>query len=176
MLAHRTYAKTYRSFFDQHNSRYQDINEQRIEAIKQIMPLTHDKDIIEPNEIIIEMLASQLKHLIESILRLDKEIQTRYRKMDDRNLFDSFPGAGPQLAPRLLTAFGSNRDRYKSAAELQQYARIAPVIEQSGKKSWTHWRYSCPTFIRQTFVEWAGQSVRFSYWAKACSDKEQAAN
>ena len=44
---------------------------------------------------------------------------------------------------------------------------MAPVIEQSGKKSWTHWRYSCPRFLRQTFVEWAGQSVRFSFWAKA---------
>jgi hypothetical protein len=50
---------------------------------------------------------------------------------------------------------------------MQKYAGVAPVIEQSGKKSWTHWRYSCPKFLRQTFVEWAGQSVRFSFWAKA---------
>jgi hypothetical protein len=37
--------------------------------------------------------------------------------------------------------------------KVQKYVRIAPVLEQSGKKSWTHWRYSCPTFLRQTSVE-----------------------
>lgn len=46
-------------------------------------------------------------------------------------------------------------------------AGIAPVIERSGQKSWTHCRYCCPKFLRQTFVEWAGQSVRYSFWAKA---------
>ena len=41
------------------------------------------------------------------------------------------------------------------------------MVERSGQKSWTHWRYSCPKFLRQTFVEWAGQSIRYSFWAKA---------
>ena len=31
------------------------------------------------------------------------------------------------LAPRLLVAFGEQRERYGSAAEMQQYAGIAPV-------------------------------------------------
>lgn len=131
------------------------------------MPLTVDKGIIEPNETIIKLLAGQLKHLIDAIQQLDKEIAQRYKSMEDRKIFDSFPGAGPQLAPRLLVAFGGNRQRFKTAAELQQYSGIAPVIERSGKKSWTHWRYSCPKFTRQTFVEWAGQSVRFPFWAMA---------
>lgn len=98
---------------------------------------------------------------------MDKEIRTRYREQDDNVIFDSLPGAGPQLAPRLLVAFGSNRARYETAADMQKYAGVAPVIERSGKKSWTHWRYSCPKFLRQTYVEWAGQSVRFPFWAKA---------
>jgi hypothetical protein len=29
------------------------------------------------------------------------------------------------------------------------------------------WRYACPTFLRQTFVEWVGQTVPRSFWAKA---------
>jgi len=52
------------------------------------------------------------------------------------------------------------------------YAGVAPVIEQSGKQSWTHWRYSCPKFLRQSFVEWAGQSVRYSYWARAYYEQQ----
>ena len=78
-----------------------------------------------------------------------------------------FPGAGAQLAPRLMVAFGIDRDRYDTAADLQKYAGVAPVLERSGQKTWIHWRYSCPKFIRQTFVEWAGQSIKQSFWAKA---------
>ena len=82
--------------------------------------------------------------------------------------------SGPVFAPRLLTAFGENRTRYNSANEMQRYAGIAPVLERSGKKSWTHWRYSCPKFMRQSFVEWAGESVRYSFWAKAYYKQEKA--
>ena len=115
----------------------------------------------------IEILIEQLKLFVEAVGRMDQEIKKRYQQQSDRNVFDSFPGAGPQLAPRLLVAFGTDRSRYNTASEIQKYAGIAPVIEQSGQKSWTHWRYSCPKLLRQTFVEWAGLSIRFSFWAKA---------
>ena len=62
---------------------------------------------------------------------------------------------------------GSNRDRYNSCEEVQKYAGIAPVTERCGKKEWIHWRYSCTKFLRQTIVEWAGLSVRYSFWARA---------
>jgi hypothetical protein len=59
----------------------------------------------------------------------------------------------------LLTAFGEQRERYQSAAEIQKYARIAPITERSGKKCWMHWRLQCPKFLRQTFVEWAAETI-----------------
>jgi Transposase IS116/IS110/IS902 family len=49
----------------------------------------------------------------------------------------------------------------------REYVGIAPVKEESGKKRWVHWRWSCPIFLRQTFVEWVNQSRRFSLWAHA---------
>ena len=52
-----------------------------------------------------------------------------------------------------------------SADELQKYSGIAPVTERSGNKHWVHWRWQCPTFVRQTFVEWAGQTINKSFWA-----------
>ena len=88
--------------------------------------------MITPNELLIVCLVDQMKLLIESIERLDKEIATRFKAHEDRFIFDSLPGAGPQLAPRLLVAFGSDRSRYQDAAEIQKYAGVAPVIEQSG--------------------------------------------
>jgi Transposase IS116/IS110/IS902 family len=71
------------------------------------------------------------------------------------------------LAPRLLLAFGNDRSRDASTQDLLQYAGIAPVTERSGKKQWVHWRWGCPTFLRQTFVEWANESRKFSFWANA---------
>ena len=161
-------------FFNAHNARYTQVNRRRIGAIKTAVALTDDAGIIEPNLILIEILMPQLKQLLDGIKRLDDEIKSRYKQLDDRYLFDNLPGAGAQLAPRLLVAFGSNRARYQSASELQMYSGIAPVIEKSGQKSWTHWRYSCPTFLRQTFVEWAGLTVRYSFWARAYYQQHEA--
>ena len=112
-----------------------------------------------------------------------------------------------------MVAFGEQRDRFNSAAELQRYAGIAPVTERSGNETLEtffhqhnmrfahvledriqaikgaspltlddavitphrlqavvlvdHWRWQCPTFLRQTFVEWAGQTINKSFWAGA---------
>ena len=103
----------------------------------------------------------------------DIEINSYYKGCDDHAIFDSLPGAEPVFAPRLLVAFGENRDRYKTANDMQKYSGIAPVLERSGKQSWTHWRYSCPKFLRQSFVEWAGETVRYSFWAKAYYEQEK---
>ena len=165
---------TLMTFFNQHNSRYDQVNEKRVVEIKAARALTDDIGVIEPNQILMEVLIPQLQLLLESIARMDKEIKQRYRQQADRKIFDSLPGAGPQLAPRLLVAFGSDRSRYSQASDIQKYAGIAPVIERSGKKSRTHWRYSCPTFLRQTFVEWAGLSIRYSFWAKAYYEQQVA--
>ncbi len=173
-LVKRARKQTLLDFFTQHNSRYADTNEARIAKIKAAMPLTEDQGVIEPNQMLIEVFIPQLRVLLQGVAKLNKAIKLAYKRQNDRVIFDSLPGAGPQLAPRLLVAFGSNRDRYSEAAELQKYAGIAPVIERSGKKKWTHWRYSCPTFLRQTFVEWAGFSIRYSFWAKAYYDQQKA--
>jgi transposase len=170
--AQRAKKQTLLNFFNSHNSHYAQVNDARIMSIKNTMPLTEDTGVIEPNQLLVEVLIAQFKVLLKGIESLDKVIKKAYKAQDDKVIFDSFPGAGPQLAPRLLVALGSNRDRYDDASELQKYAGIAPVMERSGKKMWTHWRYSCPTFLRQTFVEWAGLSIRYSFWAKAYYEQQ----
>lgn len=162
------------NFFNAHNSHYANVNDARIISIRTSMPLTEDIGVIEPNQMLVEVLIAQLRVLLKGIQSLDKAIKLAYKSQGDNIIFNSLPGAGPQLAPRLLVAFGSNRERYTEASELQKYAGIAPVIERSGKKKWTHWRYSCPTFLRQTFVEWAGFSIRYSFWAKAYYEQQKS--
>ncbi|AZQ84545.1 IS110 family transposase [Colwellia sp. Arc7-635] len=175
-LAHAKRAKkqTLLDFFNSHNSHYAHVNEARILGIKSAMELTEDTGVIEPNQLLVGVLIAQFKVLLKGIQSLNKVIKKAYKAQDDNVIFDSLPGAGQQFSPRLLVAFGSKRDRYNDASELQKYAGIAPVIERSGKKMWTHWRYSCPTFLRQTFVEWAGFSIRYSFWAKAYYEQQKS--
>ena len=103
--------------------------------------------------------------MLDSIKQFDAEIEKVATQHTDYTLFSALPGAGPSLAPRLLVAFGEQRERYQNAAELQKYSGVAPVTERSGKKHWVHWRWQCPAFLRQTFVEWAAQTINKSFWA-----------
>jgi hypothetical protein len=88
-------------------------------------------------------------------------------------IFQSLPGAGAALAPRLLAALGSQLDRYTSAAEVQRYGGIAPVTERSGKRKWVHFRWASPKFLRQSFHEWAGHSIAQSVWARAYYQRQR---
>lgn len=169
----RARESTLTSFFHAHRVRRNNLIKQRIESIKLAHALTEDDGVIMPNQLLVITLIKQLEVIMEAIKEHDKEIKTRYAACTDHDLFSSLPGAGPVFAPRLLVAFGENRSRYKSANEIQRYAGIAPVLERSGKQSWTHWRYSCPKFLRQSFVEWAGETVRYSFWAKAYYEQEK---
>jgi hypothetical protein len=36
------------------------------------------------------------------------------------------------------------------------------------------WRYFCPKFLRQSFHEYAGESVRHSFWARAYYEQQRA--
>jgi transposase len=146
--------------------RVEGVLAQRIHAIKTATPLTTDEGIIAPNVLLVQALTSQLRVTLDAIEAFDHAIAQRAQCHPDFPLFQALPGAGPVFASRLLVAFGEQRERYAAAAELQQYAGIAPVTERSGKKAWVHWRLQCPKFLRQTFVEWAAESTRHSFWAQ----------
>jgi transposase len=158
---------TLERFFHDHHVRYADIIDQRIRAIRSATPLTTDEGIIAPNALLVQALVTQLRVTLHAIETFDHAIAQRAQSHPDFPLFDALPGAGTVFAPRLLVAFGEQRDRYASAEELQKYAGIAPVTERSGNKIWVHWRLQCPKFLRQTFVEWAAESTRHSFWARA---------
>ena len=162
-LARRT---TLEAFFRAHHVRAAEVIASRIQAIKSALALTTDDGVITPNALLVQALIAQLRVTLQAIADVDKAIAQRAQDHPDFPLFDALPGAGAVFAPRLLVAFGEQRERFTSAEELQKYAGIAPVTERSGKKSWVHWRLQCPKFLRQTFVEWAAESTRHSFWAQ----------
>ncbi len=156
---------TLEKFFHAHKLYRKDVIERRIHSIQSAMPLTRDEAIITPYRLQALVQIDHLEVVFASLARYDAEIAALAPQHPDYALFSGLPGAGPQLAPRLLVAFGEQRERFANAAELQKYSGVAPVTERSGQKSWVHWRWQCPTFLRQTFVEWAAQTINKSYWA-----------
>src|ERR671931_2773552 len=170
-LARRT---TLEGFFRAHHVRSADVITTRIEAIKSARALTTDDGVIAPNILLVHALVAQLRVTLQAIADFDKAIAQRAQDHPDFPLFDTLPGAGAVFAPRLLVAFGEQRERFTCAAELQKYAGIAPVTERSGKKSWVPWRLQCPTFLRQTFVEWGAESIRHSFWAQVYDQQQRA--
>ena len=163
--ARRVRASTLKKFFHEQHMYREVVIERRIGAIKNSVSLTDDDAIINPYRLTAEVLVDQLELVLEAVNRFDEEIEAVASRHPDYALFKSFPGAGASLAPRLLVAFGEQRNRFGSAADIQMYSGVAPVTERSGKKHWVHWRWQCPTFLRQTFVEWAAQTINKSYWA-----------
>jgi len=165
--AKRARRSSLQAFFHAHNSHRAGVINARLDAIKGAMPLTEDKGVITPCRLQVLALVEQLRATLQAIDCFDREIAQLAPTLPDYGLFQDLPGAGPHLAPRLLAAFGEQRQRFGSADQIQKYVGIAPVTERSGKKNWVHWRWQCPKFLRQTFVEWAGQTVNKSFWAGA---------
>jgi len=161
----RARKNTLETFFHQHNMRFAQVLTDRLDAIKTATPLTMDDAIIIPYRLQLQVLIEQLSVTLEGIKQFDQATESIASKHLDFHFFNALPGAGPSLAPRLLVAFGEQRDRYLNAADSQKYSGIAPVTERSGKKHWVHWRWQCPTFLRQTFTEWAAQTINKSFWA-----------
>jgi transposase len=157
---------TLETFFHDHHVRVGDVLAKRVHAMKTATPLTTDEGVITPNALLVQALVSQLRVTLDAIEAFDQAIAQHAQRHPDFPLFQALPGAGPVFASRLLVAFGEQRERYPSAAALQKYAGIAPVTERSGKKAWVHWRLQCPKFLRQSFVEWAAESIRHSFWAQ----------
>ncbi|MCK3826507.1 IS110 family transposase [Pseudomonas sp. W2Aug9] len=161
-------------FLNEHNVRRSRCNQARMDQIAKAMPLTEDRGIIEPMSLYTVVLAEQLKAMVNAIKRFDTQIESVAAALADYPIFQSLPGAGPQLAPRLMTALGEQRNRFENASAVQKYVGVAPVMERSGKTKIVRWRYQCSTFIRQTFVEWAAQSINKSAWARTYYDKQRA--
>ena len=165
---------TLEKFLREHNLRDEAKIQQRIAEIGSAIPATADAAVLDSSRHMVAAWVSQLRILRAAIRDLEKAIRQVAGEQEDFAIFDSLPGAGEAMAPRLMAAFGTHRDRFESAGELQCFAGIAPVKEASGNSVWIHFRWACPKFVRQTFHEWAACSIPECEWAQAYYDQMKA--
>jgi hypothetical protein len=165
---------TIERFFIDHHSRDRERIAQRLEQIRKAVPATLDAAVVTSCSTAIAAWAALLKQVLAAIARYDEKIDELPRAHPDYVLMNSFPGAGSALAPRLMAAMGSQRERYQTAQEIQCYSGIAPVVVSSGQQRGVHWRWACPKFLRQTFHEWARHSIAYSPWAREYYEQQRA--
>lgn len=162
-----------RQFYSGHHCRQTQLIEERLAAIKQARPLTTDLAIINSSVLAVHLLVGQLRPLNDAIAAYDAKIAELMLHHPDAEIFTSLPGAGDALAPRLLTAFGTDRERIDAPDVMQKCSGIAPVTKKSGRRKTVHCRWACPKFLRQTFHEFAAHSLQFCAWAQAYYDLQK---
>ena len=159
---------------ERHHSRSRRRNQQRLEAMREARPATRDEAVAAAASAAIGTLLGLIRVLRQGIGELDEKIRQITARQEDFAVFDSFPAAGPALAPRLLAAFGTRRERFAAAAQMQAYSGIAPVTQRSGRHEVTRFRWGAPKFLRQSFHEFAAFSTRQSIWARAYYEQQRA--
>jgi transposase len=158
---------TVKSCYYTHNVRRPELVRQRLDLIAAARALSTDATQVSVAVMQLHLFLDQLKAFRQHLAHFDEAIRRVFAEHPEAALFRDLPGAGAQMAPRLCAAFGTVRSLYPEPGALQKLSGVAPVREKSGERLWTHWRWLAPTFLRQTFVEWAGQTVIYSAWAKA---------
>jgi hypothetical protein len=166
---------TLRKFYWSHHCRSKTCIDERLALVQSAVALTADQALIGSGTLKVECLVGQIRALAKSIAKYEERLQQLMDQHPDAALFRAVPGAGAALAPRLLTAFGTDRARYQSAAELQMLAGVAPVTKRSGKRCVVQRRWACPKFLLQTFHEFAGCSIPRCPWAAAFYKQQRAA-
>jgi transposase len=160
-------AATLKEFYHLHGSRSKKLMEHRLALIEKAVPVTDETAVIQSFVLRVQLLARELEFVQKTIQEFDQQIAQAYAAHPDRQIFASLPGAGPVLGPRLLASLGSQRERFDAAQQLQNYTGVAPVTKRSGGSCHIHRRYLCPKFHRQSFHEYAKESVLWSRWAAA---------
>lgn len=165
---------TIKRFYYEHNVRRPQAIEQRLALITKAVALTTDSAVVSVCVRQLQRLVQQVRIVQKHITTDEKEITAAFKEHPDNALFNNLPGAGAVLAPRLLVGFGTDRSRYADATEFLRYSGVAPVKEKSGSRIWIHWRWNAPRFLRQSVIEWAGQTTMYCSWAKAYYDQQKA--
>lgn len=105
----RAKEKTVHTFYSTHNSRSPERIKERMKLIRSTVPLTNDQAVIKSCLITVKMLIGQIAQLNSAIVEFNRELKAFYDHHPDHDIFDSFPGSGDVLGPRLLAAWGTAR-------------------------------------------------------------------
>ena len=79
---------------------------------------TKDRAVVASAALFVQELVCQLQVLRNTIQKYDKQIEAIAQQHPDFPIVNSFPGIGKALAPRLIAALGTQRERFPDARSI----------------------------------------------------------
>ena len=128
----RARPQTVRGFYHRHNVRRPELVAKRLELIRTACPLTTDRALCGVGTIEMRALVAQIRLVQSHLADIEETMAAAFANHPEAPLFAGLPGAGAAMAPRLSVL--TDRGRWRSAAEMQTYYGIAPVVERSGRR------------------------------------------
>jgi transposase len=147
---------TLRRFLGTHNVRGEDAVRRLVELARTARALGTDRAF---QALLLEQIRAEVRLLAALRTELDRvraDLAALYAALPQAPIYDSFPGIGPKLGPRLAAWFGSAPARhFPSKRQALAYAGQTPLTEQSGKSRFVHKRVCCDRVGRHLCYLWA---------------------
>ena len=166
--------RRWEKFLHAHHLWRQKTAEERLAIFARATEFCGAPTTLEAKSLLALSLAKLLRTLQAQLNQYRQRIQQLSEQHPHHDLFDSLPGAGATLAPRLLGSLGAQPDRFENHQALQCLAGTAPVSYQSGQIHKVHLRYQCDKFLRQTVHLWSDCSRKTCTWAQVYYQKKRA--
>lgn len=141
--------------------------QQRVESLMAATQLTDEPVLIQTCSMRVTALVNLIQTYNQQVRIYDDKLSEAVTHHEDYAIFKSLPGASTLTQSRMIAAMGDDRTRYGDASSLQAATGIAPLTTQSGKQRFVSSRWACTKFMKQTFHEFAGLSIKKSKWAAA---------
>jgi len=119
-------------------------------------------------------LLIQFKEIRKQIKLYEQEVTRLFKEHPDHDIFNSLPGAGHKIGPRLMCCFGEDRNRYGTFNAVQCESGTAPITKSSGNYRCVLMRRSCRKFFRDTLQIFAFCSLKTSEWSREYYDQQRA--
>jgi transposase len=166
--------RRWEKFLHSHRLYRPETYEKRLALFSRAEALSSGPAITNAKSMLAVALVGQLQALQKHLDRFRSKIEELFARHPDHDVFNSLPGAGDKLAPRLLAELGDRRERFDSPEALQCYAGTAPVSYQSGQMKRVRIRQACHKLLRHTVHLWANLSREWCPWAEAYYQKKRA--
>ena len=161
--------KEFQAFCRQHGDKRRDYQTQRFARLQRAAPEV-EADLLPAFESQTPWLAQQLLNLIQQKETAINRVQELFAAHPDHPIFESLPGAGALLGPKLLAMFGDRRQRLPTPMLIQALAGTCLVTVSSGQSRSVRFRRACNRSHRNTAQQFAKASVSQSPWAAAYFD------
>ena len=159
--------KAWNGFLHKHKLYRPETYDRRIECFRHALDFRGSEPVTAAKSLLALSLIAQLQTLGKQLEAYRRRIQELFEEHPSRAIFDSLPGLGEKLAPRLLSESAEARKWFDSVEGLECCSGAAPIRFQSGQVSITRMRRACIKPLRHALHLWAHASRAKSVWAEA---------